>query len=938
MAMDTVEKHLMENGRHPSLRRWRGPGARNNSDDEWDDHVRSNGASVPRCPVDRNVGLQRMFENVNAIPPEVVPPGSEDHGGSPAEEQHLPDLATNWEHAELDHHVMEVVQQTQTIVENVQAEADSMQEREGMAAASVPGDSPAGLEMDDDAAGPDDTPLDAVQDLNLTDVLLSCHPLYAGASVTKLAATMLIMTICTMHGVSNKFVDELLCLLHKYILPVPNSLPTNMYHAKVLVEKVGHSYENVHACKNGCVLFQGDAHKDMTECPVCNAKRYKSYGKSQVPVSVLRHFPLIPRLVRWFKSPRIAGLLRWAHTNKTTDGKMHGVHDSPAWRAIDTKFPGFAKGFRNIRMALSADGFNPFSSLLCQWSTWPVFVFIYNLPPWLTTKRFFVIPVLLIPGKHSPNGGNINVYMKPVIDQLRKLWWPGVWADDHSIPPELTRRFRLRGCLMWTINDWPGYGLLSGMAHAGYAGCPPCGPEVTSRYSRELHKCLYTGSRRWLRSRHHPYRRLPYSAAFGNETESRAKPNRPTTTEILERAAQYKIWLEAGNAAGGELDPSRWHGVKRASCFFELPYFKVGLQYVHTSHILLCMIEYMGFHLQGVFVTFGCASTLTPLTNFVQYFLVRHCTDAMHVEKNVCENVVKTILGEKDTIASRRDMEATGVREELWLVKTTDARGKTKVIKPVAPYVLNEAELPVFMSRLAAIQVPTGYCGAVAKHVTAKKLSGMKAHDWHVMMQQLLPLCIRGLLQRGPRTAIMRLSRVFRRICAKVVDPNDMPSLKEDVAVTMSMLEMHMPPSFFDVMSHLVLHLVEELELCGPVHTRWMYSVERMNKVLKGFVNNMARPEACMAKSYVLDEAIGLVAEFMAEEYEPLHRKVWTEDAAAGIIGEVLQGAATTCVMTPHMRDIAHEYMLLNRTSFAPLCRYHSNQHTQTFRMLYLNA
>ena len=42
------------------------------------------------------------------------------------------------------------------------------------------------------------------------------------------------------------------------------------------------------------------------------------------------------------------------------------------------------------------------------------------------------------------------------------------------------------------------------------------------------------------------------------------------------------------------------------------------------------------------------------------------------------------------------------------------------------------------------------------------------------------------------------------------------------------------------------------------------------------FVNNIAEPEACMAKSYVLDEVIGLVAEFMAEEYEPLHRKVWT--------------------------------------------------------------
>ena len=83
---------------------------------------------------------------------------------------------------------------------------------------------------------------------------------------------------------------------------------------------------------------------------------------------------------------------------------------------------------------------------------------------------------------------------------------------------------------------------------------------------------------------------------------------------------------------------------------------------------------------------------------YVQHLLVRHCTDAMHVEKNVCENVVKTIIGEKDTIASRRDMEATGVREELWLVKTTSARRKTKVIKPVAPYVLNDVDLPIFMS------------------------------------------------------------------------------------------------------------------------------------------------------------------------------------------------------------------------------------------------
>lgn len=113
-----------------------------------------------------------------------------------------------------------------------------------------------------------------------------------------------------------------------------------------------------------------------------------------------------------------------------------------------------------------------------------------------------------------------------------------------------------------------------------------------------------------------------------------------------------------------------------------------------------------------------------------------------------------------------------------------------------------------------------------------------------------------------------------------------MPSLKEDVAVTMPMLEMHMPPSLFDVMSHVVL-LVEELEQCGFVHTRWMYTVEIMNKVLKGYVNNMARREACMAKLYLLEKEIGLIAVFIAKEYEPIHRKVCTEEVAARIIGEV---------------------------------------------------
>ena len=70
------------------------------------------------------------------------------------------------------------------------------------------------------------------------------------------------------------------------------------------------------------------------------------------------------------------------------------------------------------------------------------------------------------------------------------------------------------------------------------------------------------------------------------------------------------------------------------------------------------------------------------------------------------------------------------------------------------------------------------------------------------------------------------------RLCAEYVDPLTMEDLMEETAVTMCMLEKVLPPSFFDVMSHLPIHLVQQLDICGLVHTRWMYPVEWYLKTL----------------------------------------------------------------------------------------------------------
>ncbi len=123
-------------------------------------------------------------------------------------------------------------------------------------------------------------------------------------------------------------------------------------------------------------------------------------------------------------------------------------------------------------------------------------------------------------------------------------------------------------------------------------------------------------------------------------------------------------------------------------------------------------------------------------------------------------------------------------------------------------------------------------------------------------------------MDQRTRIAIMRLSHIFRRICAKVLDPTDMGTLREDASITMCMLKMTMPPSFFDIMVHLILHLMDELDMCGPVHTRWMYCVECLNKVLKGYLQNMVQLEASMVIRYLMDETLGLITEYM-DQFQP---------------------------------------------------------------------
>ena len=82
-----------------------------------------------------------------------------------------------------------------------------------------------------------------------------------------------------------------------------------------------------------------------------------------------------------------------------------------------------------------------------------------------------------------------------------------------------------------------------------------------------------------------------------------------------------------------------------------------------------------------------------------------------------------------------------------------------------------------------------------------------------------MPVAIRSILPDKVRVAITRLCFFFNAICSKVIDPRQLDDLENEVAIILCQFEMYFSPSFFDIMIHLIVHLVREIKLCGPFFT-----------------------------------------------------------------------------------------------------------------------
>ena len=122
--------------------------------------------------------------------------------------------------------------------------------------------------------------------------------------------------------------------------------------------------------------------------------------------------------------------------------------------------------------------------------------------------------------------------------------------------------------------------------------------------------------------------------------------------------------------------------------------------------------------------------------NVVQDLLIRHTLDVMHGEKNLCENIIKTLFGETDFPQGRLDFKAMGVRFDLWLRQTQGTDGRQ--FMPHAPYVLLPRAKTDMLGVIGSMKVPTNYADAIYKRVSDGRLRFLKSHDFHVLVQHVL--------------------------------------------------------------------------------------------------------------------------------------------------------------------------------------------------------
>jgi hypothetical protein len=619
--------------------------------------------------------------------------------------------------------------------------------------------------------GPDEETQDFFDLLRAAD-----EPLWEGCELSKLSFLVLLFHVKLTNKWSNKSINDLLQIL-QLALPNGSNIPRTFVEARKTIAKLGLRYEKIHVCPNNCQLYRKDKKNDDF-CSKCGASRWKNKPDKTSLTKKERRKATPNKVLRYFPiKPRLKRLFM----NKET-AKLTRWHDEERTKDGALRHPADSEVWK------ITDSLHPHIASDSRNMRFGIATDGFN-PYGKCNSTHSCWPVVLVPYNLPPwlcmkasslmltliipgyPGKDFHTFMQPVYDELNELFDTGMSTYDAS----RDERFQLYATILHTVSDYPGTGILAQYSVMGQLGCVSCEDETSSRRLRHGNKQCFMGHRRFLPTGHE----FRYDASsFDGTEEHRLRPIAYSGVSLLERIKSIKDFEKS----------KTWKGVSGLFC---LSYWK--------------------------------------------YNLLRHNLDFMHIEKNVCENIFGTLLEmdakSKDNLQARKDLQEMNIRPDLHPQKK--ANGKCYL--PPALYNMSKEEKQQFCKVLRDIKVPDGYSSNISRcvNVGQAKISGLKSHDCHILMQQLMPIALRGLLPDEVTSVLFDLCGYFRELNAKVLHMNELEKLEDRIIMTLCRMEMIFPPGFFTIMVHLVLHLATEAKIGGPVCYRSMYFVERFVFLIK---------------------------------------------------------------------------------------------------------
>jgi hypothetical protein len=184
---------------------------------------------------------------------------------------------------------------------------------------------------------------------------------------------------------------------------------------------------------------------------------------------------------------------------------------------------------------------------------------------------------------------------------------------------------------------------------------------------------------------------------------------------------------------------------------------------------------------------------------------------------------------------ARAHLKKMGIRPELWL---NDSIKGTEL--PTSGITLSKHEKE-FCGFLKNMKVPSGYSMNISRLISLSDLKvalGVKSHDYHILLTQMIAIGIQNILPINVQEAIINFCFLFNAIGQKVLSEEALESLEKRHYETLCFLEMYFPLAFFDISVHFTTHLIKEIKLLGPVFLHQVYAYERFNGILKSFIRN----------------------------------------------------------------------------------------------------